>query len=328
MNSNLGSRSGPGRHWLAILGWTLSIIFGMALVWFGFLRPAGGDKSQTPDLTATAAVALVESLTRPTATLSPFTPTVPPVVATAAPAPTLAPLVQASPTQAPQLTPTGTTPPQPTSTVPPSLTAGAQGVNVRTGPGTNYTLLGALDPGAQAAVTGRYGNWWQISYNNAAGWVLGDIVTVANAEGVPEVQPPPAPTLPPATAVPTAAPAPATPTPPPAADTRGLVVDGYQVEGAPGPYPLGADIWFHIWITNKSGAAVAFNSLGTWIQENDQFQMSWTNSAIQPSPQFIHRDHLYAQHITAAGTYHLYLRICFTDGVCVNLAGPVEIVVQ
>jgi hypothetical protein len=318
MNRNFDFRSGLGRHWLVILGWILSIVFGMVLVWFGFLRPSDGDKSQAPDLTATAVVALAESLTRPTATLSPFTPTVPPVAATAAPAPTLAPLVEASPTQAPQ----------PTPTAPPSITAGDQGVNVRTGPGTHYSLLGALDPGAQAPVTGRYGNWWQISYNNAAGWVLGDIVTVANAEGVPEVQPPPAPTLPPATAVPTAAPATATPTPPPAADTRGLVVDGYQVEGAPGPYPLGADIWFNMWITNKSGASVGFNALGTWIQENNQFQMSWTNSAIQPGPQFIHRDHLYAHHITAAGAYHLYLRICFTDGVCVNLAGPVEIVVQ
>jgi len=199
---------------------------------------------------------------------------------------------------------------------------------VRGGPGTNYTLLGTLDPGAQAPVTGRYGSWWQISYNGTSGWVFGDIVTAANVESVPEVQPPPAPTAPPATAVPTAVPPTPTVAPQPTADARGLVADSYQVEDAPGPYPLGSNIWFNMWVSNRSTASVEFTALGTWVQENGQFQMSWTNSAIQPHQQFDWRDHLYSNHITAAGTYHLYLRVCFADGVCANLAGPVEVVVQ
>jgi len=68
--------------------------------------------------------------------------------------------------------------------------AGADGVNVRSGPGTNYAHLGYLDPGAQAEVIGRYGDWWQIRYNDAPGWVFGELVTVSNADSVPQVEPP------------------------------------------------------------------------------------------------------------------------------------------
>ena len=168
-------------------------------------------------------------------------------------------------------------------------------------------------------------------YDNAPGWVYGEIVTATDVENVPEVQPPPAPTLPPvtATSVPPAPTAvPPTAAPPPVTGVRGLVADGYQVEGAPGPYSVGSDIWFNMWITNKSGAPVEFTALGTVVQENGQFQKSWTYSEIPSDRQFTHRDHLYAHHITAPGTYHLFLAICFTDGECANLAGPVEIIVQ
>jgi hypothetical protein len=112
-----------------------------------------------------------------------------------------------------------------------------------------------------------------------------------------------------------------------------LVVDGYQVEGAPGPYSVaglaeGQYIWFNIWISNHSGAPVEFVALGTWIQENGQFQKSFTYSEVSADRQFAHRDHIYEGQITAPGTYHLFLRICFADGECANLAGPVEIIAQ
>jgi uncharacterized protein YkwD len=78
--------------------------------------------------------------------------------------------------------------------------AGADGVNVRSGPGTNYTRLAYLDPGTQAEVTGHDGDWWQIEYNDAPGWVFGELVTAFNAgqlETPPatpttQVEPPPA----------------------------------------------------------------------------------------------------------------------------------------
>ena len=75
-----------------------------------------------------------------------------------------------------------------------TMVAGADGVNIRSGPGTNYERLGYLDPGVQAEVIGRYGDWWQIRYNDAPGWVFGELVTVSNADSVPQVEPPAAPT--------------------------------------------------------------------------------------------------------------------------------------
>jgi len=104
----------------------------------------------------------------------------------------------------------------------------------RSGPGTNYTRLGYLDPGAETQVIGRYSDWWQIRYDETPGWVLGEIVTAFNADGVPQVEPPPAPTAAPSTATPVPTTAPPAATSVPAADFRGLVPDDYQVEGAPG----------------------------------------------------------------------------------------------
>ena len=75
-----------------------------------------------------------------------------------------------------------------------TMVAGADGVNIRSGPGTNYARLGYVDPGAQAEVIGRYGDWWQIRYNDAPGWVFGELVTVSNADSVPQVESPAAPT--------------------------------------------------------------------------------------------------------------------------------------
>jgi hypothetical protein len=105
-------------------------------------------------------------------------------------------------------------------------------------------------------------------------------------------------------------------------------VDGYQVEGAPGPYALGQDIWFNLWITNQSGAAVEYTALGTWIQENGEFQKSYVYSSLPAGQKFAHRDHLYAHQITTTGTFHLYLAICFTEDECARLSGPVTIIVE
>ena len=116
-------------------------------------------------------------------------------------------------------------------------------INVRSGPGTEYTLLGTLGGGSEAPVIGRSGGWWQITYNGAPAWVFGEIVTAANTDGVPEVQAPPRPTAAPtAIPAPTAVPPTATPSSgaAPASETRGIVVNSYRVEGAPGPYGAGA----------------------------------------------------------------------------------------
>jgi hypothetical protein len=81
-------------------------------------------------------------------------------------------------------------------------------VNVRIGPGTDYTRIGALETGAVAAILGRYGDWWQIAYEDGMGWVASWLVIATHTGDVPEVDlplspstdsvPSPTPILPPA----------------------------------------------------------------------------------------------------------------------------------
>jgi len=304
MNKGLSLQPERGCSGWAILGWALLVAVGIGLSWYGFTWT---EKDRSPVVT-----------TQPAATVpaspSPWPTAVPTPIPTDTPLPTLVP--------EPTLIPATETP------VIPNVVAGADGVNVRSGPGTNFTRLGYLDPGAQAQVIGRYNDWWQIEYNGAPGWVFGEIVTAFNTDGVSQVQPPPSPIpVPPTeTPIPTAVPTPV-PTVPsgPPAEFHGLVPNDYTVEGAPGPFGAGGDIWFNMDITNASGGQVYYDALGTWVQETDKFQKSWTYQVFDPGHHFIWRDHIT---IPSAGTYNLWMRICFTDGACVNLIGPVVVNVE
>jgi len=82
-------------------------------------------------------------------------------------------------------------------------------VNVRTGPGTNYSVLGVAAPGASAEVSGKSSDsaWWQINIStqytaSGLGWVSASYVTTQNTENVPVVDaaaaPPALETTPPA----------------------------------------------------------------------------------------------------------------------------------
>jgi uncharacterized protein YraI len=84
-------------------------------------------------------------------------------------------------------------------------------VNLRSGPGTNYLLLGTVAPGATGEVTGKSqdGMWWQVKvptsfYTPGLAWVSSDWVVTANTDNILVVAAP----APPPTDVPT--------TPPPA----------------------------------------------------------------------------------------------------------------
>jgi len=103
------------------------------------------------------------------------------------------------------------------------------------------------------------------------------------------------------------------------------VPSAYWVEGAPGPFEVDEEIWFNIDITNSSGGTVAYQALGTWVEETGQFQKSWSYSAFSPGQHFMWRDHI---HIPAPGTYHLWLAIQFDDGAGVKLRGPITVTVQ
>ncbi len=105
--------------------------------------------------------------------------------------------------------------PEPEPGVPTGRVTAPQGVNVRSGPGTNFPVLGVAPFGAEGEIIGRSANsaWWVVAIPSApggSGWVSADFVAASNAEDVPVIAAPP----PPVVIVPTPAPTP-TPLPPP-----------------------------------------------------------------------------------------------------------------
>jgi len=161
----------------------------------------------------------------PTKTLRPtFTPT--PIKPTLTPSPTAAlptPVVETPPAQPTPVPPTPVPPtPEPTPAPPTqaSFTVTAANLNVRSGPGTNYGVIGQIRQGQTFPITGKNqaGNWWQFDYNGRPGWISGQLVRVTNAELVKVATNIPAPpTAPPR---PTAAPQPTAPAAPPQPATR------------------------------------------------------------------------------------------------------------
>jgi PKD repeat protein/uncharacterized protein YraI len=80
----------------------------------------------------------------------------------------------------------------------PTLTANAN-VNIRSGPGTQYPVIGILVQGRSAEVVGVSADraWWAIKYPptpNGQGWVAAQFVTAQNTDNVPVLPPPPVPT--------------------------------------------------------------------------------------------------------------------------------------
>jgi len=187
-------------------------------------RAQAGDSGA--DLSALASLAVSLGIQEgavaaylPTATPVPQ-PTATPIPATAtplppSPTPTTAP---ATPTAVPVTQPTDT-PAPPTATPTPAPQVVADGpINVRSGPGTDYPVVSALQTGESAAIIGVNGDqsWWQIQMTDgSSGWVYSQIIpTAGNTKQVPTVSDIPAP---PPTPTP-AAPPTATPAPKPAID--------------------------------------------------------------------------------------------------------------
>jgi uncharacterized protein YgiM (DUF1202 family) len=101
---------------------------------------------------------------------------VPEVAVSDTPLPTETPSLEPPATNT--IAPTATEPPQPTATSAPAVQLPAEAssqINVRSGPGTDYPVVGQLEPGESAAVIGRNGDssWWQIDLAGG-GWVFGE----------------------------------------------------------------------------------------------------------------------------------------------------------
>ena len=135
----------------------------------------------------------------------------PPSPTTAPPSPTAAPTdepVPATPT-ATAMPPTATPSPTPQQS---RVLAGGT-INLRSGPGTNYPVIGQLQTGQEVLIAGRNesGDWWKLTWDSQGqAWVagivvsvLGPIDTVAVAADIPAPPPtntsapPPEPTAPP-----------------------------------------------------------------------------------------------------------------------------------
>lgn len=144
-------------------------------------------------------------------------PTPEPTVATATALPSPTPEPTATPAE-PTATPLPTETPTPTATAVPQTprVAADSAINLRSGPGRAYPVIGRMQAGQEIDIIGRNasGDWWQLAWQGAGqAWVAGTVVrvlgpidTVTVAKVIPT--PPPAPTAAPK---PTAAPATAQP---------------------------------------------------------------------------------------------------------------------
>jgi heat shock protein HslJ len=105
--------------------------------------------------------------------------------------------------------------PEPTPGVPTGRATAPNGLNVRSGPGTNFPVLATVRYGTEGEIIGRSadGLWWVVNVPSApggSGWVSANFVAASNAADVPIIASP----APPIVVIPTPAP---TPTPVPTA---------------------------------------------------------------------------------------------------------------
>lgn len=164
--------------------------------------------------------AVAQATEEPTVTPIPPTASPPPIqTTTLTPAPT--PLVELTATQGPRPTPrfvptplrfpTPTPTPTPGSAPTPDIARAIvviNALNVRSGPGLVYPVIGQIRANQEYEILGRYGRWWLISFLSPAndqGWISGDYVEAENVKNIPIIIPPPTP-VPTATSTATATP--------------------------------------------------------------------------------------------------------------------------
>lgn len=76
-----------------------------------------------------------------------------------------------------------------TSATGPTVFAGSGPVNLRSGPGTTFGVVGSLGPNQQLPITGRNADasWWQVQTANGPAWVANSVVTAVRYADVPVV---------------------------------------------------------------------------------------------------------------------------------------------
>lgn len=71
----------------------------------------------------------------------------------------------------------------------PTATINTPALNIRSGPSTNYPVVGGTSQGRTFLITGKdvNENWWQIDVNGQVGWVFAGLVIATGGETVPVV---------------------------------------------------------------------------------------------------------------------------------------------
>ncbi|MCL4857844.1 MAG: META domain-containing protein [Caldilineaceae bacterium] len=115
-------------------------------------------------------------------------------------------------------------PPAPEPATPRGRVTAGQGVNIRSGPGTNFPVIGFARYGDEGEIIGRSadGRWWAASAPTLPGgvaWVSADFVAASNAENVPVIEAPPPVIVPPVVTPPNTP----TPVPPPTATPQAQI---------------------------------------------------------------------------------------------------------
>ena len=146
-----------------------------------------GDSSDRPVETTRDIVSFSteEPTPLPTATLEP--------TSTPQPTATTIPIVD-TPEQTPALEPEPTDTPEEKQV--PLVTTDENNVNMRSGPGTEYDVVGTLEAGQSLEIVGRNADSsrWQVSTSDGLSWVADSVVTASNADdSIPVVEAPPAP---------------------------------------------------------------------------------------------------------------------------------------
>lgn len=162
--------------------------------------------------------------------------------------PTSAPTSTASATRTATATsalpPTSVRAPTASPTGPPNAQVIGGPVNLRTGPGTAYSLMGQMKQGASLVITGRdaiVARWWEVELpDGRVAWISASLVLVSGGERVPVRTAPPLPTP--------------QPTSPPAqpsqhsSDTWVLVADS----ASDYPGPLQGRKWWYLWSRGRN----------------------------------------------------------------------------
>jgi hypothetical protein len=89
--------------------------------------------------------------------------------------------------------------------------------------------------------------------------------------------------------------------------SHGIVANSFSVESASAA--PGQDVWFNFEVKNTSQSVVNYGALAAHTDVGVTAQ-SWTNEKLDPGQTLTWRDHI---NFPSAGTYQLYLGICYGD---------------